>query len=53
MRKRDELLKQSAAKHSADMPVKACKKLEVALTKLVQEHVKELEGLADGAVSTV
>lgn len=53
MRKRDELLKQFATKHSAEMPVKACKAMEAALEKLVKRHVSELEKLADRAVSTV
>lgn len=35
------------------MPIKACRIMEVVLAQLIQEHVKELEGLAAGAVSTV
>lgn len=53
MRKRDELLKRFATKRSADMPVKACEKMEAALAKLIQQQVTKLEGLADGAVLRV
>lgn len=53
MRKREELLKQFATNHSADMPVKACEAMETALAELTQKHVKELEGLATDAVWTV
>lgn len=53
MRKREELLKQFATKHSADMPVKACETMEVLLAELIQKHVKDLERFADDAVSTV
>lgn len=50
---RDELLKKFAADHAAEMPVKACEAMEAALAELIQQHVKDLEGLAVSAVSTV
>lgn len=53
MRKRDELLKQFAADHSVEMPVKACEKMEAALADLIQKQVTEFKGLAGGAVSKV
>lgn len=53
MRRRDEVLKQFAADHCAEMPVKACEKMEAALADLIQKQVIELEGLAGGAVSEV
>lgn len=53
MRKRDKLLQQFAAAHSANMPVKACEAMDAALGKLINRHARALEKLSAGAVSEV
>ncbi|KAL2287019.1 hypothetical protein FJTKL_06044 [Diaporthe vaccinii] len=52
-RKRDKVLQQFAAKHSANMPVKAYEAMEAALAELIQQHANALEELAADAVSEV
>ncbi|KAK7716332.1 hypothetical protein SLS64_003486 [Diaporthe eres] len=53
VRKRDKVLQQFAAKHSANMPVKACEAMEAALAELIQDHANALEELAANTVSEV